>query len=214
MSAAHSEKAGRDQYFEGPHETYGFRFHEIDPYYLDLQYQGGRLEWETSAGKSHHMTFDWIVETQDHGIVVGEDKACEEYFEEPDLAERLDFAEGYLATLGAKLERRVAGGLPTRLQRRVVKDIFDARRTEYADSTVKRVHALISEHGGTATLGQVLDAIGEHPALTLDVARAMLHKRVLSMPLSTPWMPDTPVTIPPQRKKGALRAFLAKHAPA
>ncbi|WP_294338047.1 hypothetical protein [uncultured Sphingomonas sp.] len=214
MTAAHSEKAGRDQYFEGPHETYGFRKHEIGPFYLDLQYQGGRLEWETASGNQFHMTFDWIVETQDHGVVVGEDKASDEFFKDPDLEERLDFAEAYLETIGATLERRVAGGLPTRLERRIVKDIFDARRTRFTDTAAASVREMIEASGGTATLNRVIETIGGHPVLALDIARAMMHRRVLEMPLSTPPMPDTPVTAPPHRKKSALRDFLAQHIPA
>lgn len=211
MTAAHSEKAGRDQYFEGPHETYGFRLHEVLPLVLDLQYQPLELEWFTPAGFRHYMTFDWGVETQTHGIVFGEDKASDEFYDDPHLSERLDFAEAFLADRGASFQRRVAGGLPSRLKRNVVKGIFDARRTKFEDDQAARVRALVLNAGGTAPLGQVLQAIGGHPALSLDIARAMMHRRVLSIPISAPPMRDTPVTIPPIAEKGALRAFLARH---
>lgn len=213
MAAAHSEKAGRDQYFEGPHETYGFRRDEVDPTRLDLQYQAIRLDWRTEAGVQNSMTLDWGVEMQDGSVVFGEDKASEEYFADPELDERLDFAEEFLANLGAGLQRRVAGGVPTKLERRVVKDIFDDRRTDFDDGHVARVHQLVTGNGGTAALGAVLTAIGEHPTLSLAIARAMMHQRHVAMPLSTPPMRDTPVTIPPKAKKGALRAFLARHVP-
>lgn len=214
MAAAHSEKAGRDQYFEGPHETFGFRRDEIDPTRLDLQYQPIRLEWRTSTGALRSMTLDWAVEMQDGRVVFGEDKASMGYFDDPELDERLDFAEQFLSDRGASLERRVAGGLPTRLQRRVVKDMFDARRTSFDDGHAARVHQTIVASGGAATLGTVIAAIGEHPVLSLEIARAMMHRRLVAMPLTAPPMPDTPVTIPPPAKKGALRAFLARHVPA
>jgi hypothetical protein len=203
-------KAGRDQYFEGPHETYGFRLHEISPLCLDLQYQPITIEWYTAAGIRNHMTLDWAIETQNHGIVFGEDKATEEYYDDPDLKERLDFAQEFLEGKGASLERRVAGGLPSRLSRRIVKNIFDARRTEVRDDVAANVRALVIAEGGTSTLGRVMDTIGEHPALSVDIARAMMHRRLLSMPISAPPMPYTPVTIPAPAKKGALRAFLAR----
>lgn len=211
MAAAHSMKAGRDQYFEGPHETYGFRLHEVDPFCLDLQYQPITIEWYTTAGVRRHMTLDWAIETQDHRIVFGEDKATAEYFDDPDLKERLDFAQDFLERNGASLERRVAGGLSTSLRRRIVKDIFDARRTEVRADVAANVRALVVADGGTSTLARVMETIGEHPALSLDIARAMMHRRLLSMPISSPPMPDTPVTIPAPAKKGALRAFLAAH---
>lgn len=213
MAAAHSEKAGRDQFFEGPHETFGFRLDEIHPSRLDLQYQPADLEWLTPAGVNHRMTFDWAVEMQDHRIVFGEDKASAAYFDDPDLAERLDFAAAFLEAKGASLDRRIAGSLPTALQRRVVKDIYDARRTEFDGALAVRVQDGIRSAGGTARLGDVLDIVGRHPALSLDIVRAMMHRRVLTMPISAPPMPDTPVTIPPKARKHALRAFLAAHVP-
>lgn len=56
-------------------------------------------------------------------------------------------------------------------------------------------------------------AIGRHPAYNLAAAQAMMHRRVLTMPLTAPPMPDTPVAIPPVAAKGALRAFLAQFVP-
>ncbi len=211
MAAAHSEKAGRDQYFEGPHETFGFRLHESDTGVLDLQYQPIILKWHLRTGATHEMTFDFGIETDEGEVVFGEDKASTEYFDDPHLDERLAFAELFLRTKGASFQRRVAGGLPNDLQRRIVKDIFDARRTAYSDDVAGRVRALIVSDGGTSALSQVLNTIGEHPVLSLEIARAMMHHRLLAMPLDTPPMPDTPVTIPIAAKKGALRAFLAQH---
>lgn len=214
MTAAFSEKAGRDQYFEGPHETFGFRKDEVDPVRTDIQYQPVRLEWMTPDGRVNWMTLDWGVELQDGSVVFGEDKASEDYFADPELDERLDFAEEFLSERGACLERRVAGGVPTALERRVVKDIFDARRTGYDEAHAARVRTAILASGGTASLGAVIAAIGEHTRLSLDIARAMMFDRLVSMPLIAPPMPDTPVTIPPPAKRGALRAFLARHVPA
>lgn len=214
MMAAHSEKAGRDQFFEGHHEAYGFRLHEIHPVNLDLQYQPLQLEWENLVGTRHHMTFDWAVELQDHSIVLGEDKASEEYFADPELEERLNFAEAFLETMGAKLERRVAANLPTQIERRVVKDIYDARRTEFGDDHTQRVHSLIRDAGGTSTMGRVLNAVGEHIEQSEAIIYGMMHQRLLAMPISAPPMLDTPITIPPQATKGALRTFLAQYIPA
>lgn len=213
VSAAFSEKAKRAQFFESPHEAYGYRRDEIDPTRLDLQYQPIALRWTTRAGTRQEIVFDWAVEMQDGSIVVGEDKASEEYFDDPRLSERLDFAEQYLETCGASLERRVAGGLPTRLARRAVKDAYDARRTAFHESTARRVRTMIRNVGGTARLADVLAAIGNHPDRSLDVARAMMHHRLISMPIASMPMPDTPVTIPVPATKGRLRAFLAAHVP-
>lgn len=213
MTAAHSEKAGRDQYFEGPHETYGFRHHEIDPTMLDLQYQAIGVHWKSLAGRDYHMTLDWAVETETHDIIFGEDKASDDYFDDPDLNEKLEFAQALIEDYGASLERRVKGGLKSDIERRVVKDIFDARRTEVDDAVAARVRQHVQSAGGTAPLGEVLKVINLHDALSLDTARALMFRRVVSMPVSTPPMPDTPVTLPPPAQKGALRKFLADFVP-
>lgn len=213
MTAAHSEKAGRDQYFEGPHETYGFRWDEVNPTRLDLQYQAIRIAWESLTGKGHHITLDWGVETETNDIVFGEDKASDDYFDHPDLNERLEFAQALLEDHGASLERRIKGGLKNRIERRVVKDIFDARRTVVEEADAARVRRHVRDVGGTARLIDVLDIIGKHDALSLDTARAMMHRRIISMPISAPPMADTPITLPPAATKGALRAFLAKFVP-
>lgn len=213
MTAAHSEKAGRDQYFEGPHETFGFRRHESDPFYLDLQYQPVKLQWLSLAGVAHEMTFDYGVETQEGRVLLGEDKASEDYFEVAELKERLGFAEAFLERFGVGLERRVAGGLPTELERRCVKNIFDARRTDFDDATASRVRDVLKQSGGTAALSSILTAIGGHPVRALDIVCAMMHERILSIPISAPPMPDTPVTTPPAATKWALRAFLAEYVP-
>ncbi|NIJ16269.1 hypothetical protein [Sphingobium vermicomposti] len=214
MTAAHSEKAGRDQYFEGPHETYGFRWDEVNPTRLDLQYQPIQVAWKSIAGREHHITLDWVVETETNDIVFGEDKASEDYFDEPDLNEKLEFAQALLEDFGASFKRRVKGGLRNDIERRVVKDIFDARRTELADGLAVRVRQHIREAGGTLPLGEVLRVINLHDALSLDTARALMFHRVLSMPISAPPMLDTPVTLPLAANKGALRAFLADFVPA
>lgn len=212
--AAFSEKAGMAQYFEGPHETYGFFHHEIHPRWLDLQYQAITCVWETAAGRSRSMTLDYGVETEDGQVVFGEDKATDEYFDnDPDLCERLDLVEEFLNTKGATLERRVAGDLDTDMKRRIVKNVFCARRTTFGDADVARVRKVILDNGGTAPLGDVLRAIGSHPRLSEDTAYAMMHHRHIVMPISLPPMPDTPVTIPKPAMKGALRAFLAAHVP-
>ena len=214
MTAAHSEKAGRDQYFEGPHETYGFRWDEVNPKRIDLQYQPLAFEWLSLTGKRHRLTLDWAVETETGAVVFGEDKASDDFFKDPDVNERLEFAEALLEEHGASLERRVKGGLKNRLERRVVKDIFDARRTAFDADAIQRVQKYVRDAGGIARLADILQVIGGHPALSLDTARAMMHHRAISMPISAPPMPDTPVTMPPPATKGALRAFLAKFVPA
>ncbi len=214
MTAAHSEKAGRDQYFEGPHETYGFRLHEIDPSIVDLQYQPIRIEWRSLGGRIQSMTLDFAIETQDGEIVFGEDKASTDYFDDSELSERLDFAQKFLEAKGASLQRRVAGGLPTRRLRRIVKDIFDDRRTDFEADQVKMVRNLVELRGGVARLDEVVETIGGHRREALAVARAMMHRRHISMPLSAPPMPDVPVTVPPVAAKGRLRAFLNDHVAA
>lgn len=214
MTASHSEKAGRDQYFEGPHETYGFRYDEIHPTRVDLQYQPIATVWESLAGRQYRFTLDFGVETETNAVVFGEDKASDDYFEDADLNEKLEFAQALLEDYGASLERRVRGGLKSDIERRVVKDIFDARRTSVDEDVAVRVRQFVRNAGGTSPLGEVLQIIGGHSALSLDTARAMMFQRVLSMPISAPLMPDTPVTLPPPAKKGALRAFLADFVPA
>lgn len=214
MTAAHSEKAGRDQYFEGPHETYGFRWDEVNPTRLDLQYQPIEIHWESLAGRRHHMTLDWAVETEAGDVVFGEDKASQDYFDDPELNERHEFAQALIEDYGARFERRIKGGLRNRIERRVVKTIFDHRRTDFGDADAERVQRHIRDAGGTARYGDVLHVIGHHPARAEAMAGAMMHRRVLSMPICAPPMPDTPVTIPPVASKGALRAFLADFVPA
>lgn len=213
MVAGHSEKAGRDQYFEGSHEAYGFRLHEIDPTYLDLQYQPIEVAWTTPVGKQNHITLDWGVEIENGSVVFGEDKADEAYFEDPEISERLDMVEAFLETQGAFFERRVAGSLPTFLARRAVKNVYDYRRTAFDEEHVSRVQSLIRGDGGTSTMGRVIEAIGEHAALSESIVYGMMHKRLVRIPIATPPMPDTPVTIPPAATKGALRAFLAANVP-
>lgn len=214
MTAAHSEKAGRDQYFEGPHETYGFRWDEVNPSRLDLQYQPIGIWWKSLAGRRHHLTLDWAVETETGNIVFGEDKASEDYFDDPELNERLEFAQALLEDYGAQFERRIKGGLKNRIERRVVKKLFDNRRTTYSSEEADRVQRLIRNAGGTARYGDVINIIGHHSARAEAIAGAMMHQRILSLPISAPPMPDTPVMIPPMATKEALRAFLAEFVPA
>ncbi len=214
MTAAHSEKAGRDQYFEGPHETFGFRLHEIDPTIVDLQYQPIRIEWRALGGRVRSMTLDFGVETQDGEVVFGEDKASADYFDDRELSERLDFAQAFLETRGASLQRRVAGDLPTRRLRRIVKDVFDDRRTGFEPEQADMVRDLVAARGGVARLDDVLDAIGGHRRQALAIARAMMHRRHIAMPISAPPMPDVPVTAPPVAARGRLRAFLNDHVAA
>lgn len=213
MTAAHSEKAGRAQYFEGPHETYGYRWDEINPQRLDLQYQGIAVVWNSLAGREYRITLDWIVETDTNDIIFGEDKADEDYFDDPDLSEKLDFAQALIEDYGATFERRVKGGLRNRAQRRVVKNIYDARRTEFGDETAERVRSHVRDAGGTARFGDVIDVIGQHSAYSRDTAFAMMHQRIISLPITAPPMADTPVTLPRDAKKGALRDFLASFVP-
>ena len=165
MTAAHSEKAGRDQYFEGPHEAYGFRWDEVNPKRLDLQYQPIRIEWESLTGRRHHLTLDWGVETDDNRVIFGEDKASDDFFDDPNVNERLEFAEALLEDHGASFERRIKGGLHNRMELRVVKDIFDARRTAFDAEAVQRVQQHIRGAGGTAPLGAILQIIaGTRPS--------------------------------------------------
>ncbi len=115
VSSAYSEKAKRIQYLEGINESYGFRLHEMDPKYVDLQYQPAALTWNIHGKKAHRMVFDYAVELDDGQIVFGEDKASDAFFSDPMMKERLDLAEHFLRRHGVKLERRVAGGLPSAL---------------------------------------------------------------------------------------------------
>lgn len=214
MTAAHSDKAGRDQYFEGANEAFGFRWDEINPRRLDLQYQPIAVHWKSLAGRDHHMTLDWAVETDTHGIIFGEDKASDDYFDDPDLNEKLEFAQALIEDYGASFERRVKGGLKNDIERSVVKEIFDARRTAVDPNVAVRVRQHVQAAGGTAPLGDVLQIIGGHPELSFDTARAMMFHRILSMPISGKLMPDVPVTLPVPAQKGELRAFLADFVPA
>lgn len=212
-SAMHSDKAQRDQYFEGSNEGWGGRVHEIDPDTLDLQYQPITLFYHAIDGVLRRIVLDFAIETAGGAIIFGEDKASKAYFEEPETYERLDFAERFLGTLGVGFERRVAGGTRSELHRLVVKDIFDNRRTEYQDFEAARIRALVQSAGGVAPLGEVLRSL-DHPVDTaLTMIHAVMGQRLVAVPMDLPPMPDTPVTIPKIAKKGALRAFLKKHVP-
>lgn len=212
--ASFSEKAGRQQYFESHHEAFGFRLHEVDPSVVDLQYQPLTLSWTDLAGRTLSMTFDYAIEKDDGTVIVGEDKAESSYFREPRLASRFAYAEAYLATQNAFFERRAGGGIPGRVGKRAVKKLFDHRRTAVTKDEVSRAQHAISSCGGQARLGAILDAIGSGPILGEHKLAAMLHRRHVSFVPTRPLMSDTPVSIPPQVKPGALRSFLAKHAPA
>ena len=215
MTAARSEKAKRDQYFEGPNESHGFRLHEVDPQYVDVLYQPIEGAWEDAAGRRHRLTLDYGVETADGRVVFGEDKSTIDFFEEPTTKRRLDHLERRLMALGASLERRVAGGSADRARRRIVKDVFDARRTTFDRSDIDGVLDLLSARGGSAPLGRVLETFETHAGRACDMVFAMVVRRHLSIPLLTPVMPDTPVAFAPVATgRGALRAFLAAHVPA
>jgi hypothetical protein len=208
VMSAHSEKAQRTQYFEGNHEAYGFRLHEMDPSYVDLQYQPAALSWTSLDKKSHRVVFDYAVEMADGQIIFGEDKASQAFFLDTNTKARLDLAEAVLGQYGVKLERRVAGGLPSALKRRVVKEHFDARRTSFSEQDVNLVQYVIHANGGAAPLSSLLTAMGNCPSLGLQKLSAMMLRRKLSMPLDQPPMPSTVVTIPVKAERGALRAFL------
>lgn len=211
--SAHSEKAQRTQYFEGNHEAYGFRLHEMDPSYVDLQYQPAALSWTSLDKKSHQVVFDYAVEMADGQIIFGEDKASQAFFTESKTRARLELAEGFLDRYGVKLERRVAGGLPSSIARRVVKDHFDARKTLFVEQEVSLVQHVIRANGGAAPLSSVLGALEDCPSLGLQKLSAMMMRRKVCMPLDRPPMPTTVVTIPVKAERGALRAFLSSFVP-
>jgi hypothetical protein len=175
--SAHSEKAQRTQYFEGNHEAYGFRLHEMDPSYVDLQYQPAALSWTSLDKKSHQVVFDYAVEMADGQIIFGEDKASQAFFTESKTRARLELAEGFLDRYGVKLERRVAGGLPSSIARRVVKDHFDARKTLFVEQEVSLVQHVIRANGGAAPLSSVLGALEDCPSLGLQKLSAMMMRR-------------------------------------
>lgn len=213
VSAMHSDKAQRDQYFESSNEPWGARLNEVDTQDLDLQYQPITVHARTRAGKPRRIVLDFCVEKVGGKLVFGEDKASSEYFEEPETYERLAFVESHLETYGVGFERRVAGGLKNDLHRAVVKEIFDNRRTLFEDREADAVRDFVRSAGGIAALGDVLRTLGHPVDDALAMIHAMMRRRLVAVPLDRPAMPDTPVTIPVVAEKGALRAFLAEHIP-
>lgn len=211
--ASFSEKAGRQQYFESHHEAFGYRLHEVDPSVVDLQYQPLTLSWTDLAGRTLSMTFDYAIEKDDGTVIVGEDKAERSYFMEPRLVARFAYAEAHLATVNVCFERREAGGIPSMIEKRAVKKLFDHRRTTITEDEISRAQRAIHCSGGQTPLSTVLDAIGSGPVLGEHKLAAMLHKRHVTFVPTQPLMPDTPVSVPRPAKPGALRSFLARHVP-
>jgi len=211
-STSFSEKAGRHQYFESSHEAHGFKRHEVDPFYIDLQYQPLMLSWQTRAGRKQWMIFDYAVETEDGDIIVGEDKASKAYFDSEDAQSRFAFAESYLASIGVRFERRIKGGATRPYDHSVIKELFDNRRTAFTPKDEALIRELVESSGGKTDLRAVFAAWGTSWNEGIKKIGAMLQKRLITMPLNFPPMPYTQVSIPKAAQPKALRAFLQQYA--
>lgn len=208
-SAGYGEKPGRAQYYEGPHEAALSRLFEMSTKIVDYQFQPLRTTWLTSTSQLVVYSTDVLFECDDGTLGAGEIKANSSYFEEPDTRDMLDLFEAALDGVGVGFARICGNELGGEVGSRTIKDMFDARRTAFAQRDVARAQACIEREDGMAPLGKVVEALGVRWHLALAMTSAMMVQRHIAIDLSRPPMPDSLVTIPgTPTNAGALRRFL------
>lgn len=185
-AAALSDKAGRVQYVEGPHER-RFRKHlEARGDVVELQMQFAKVSWTTREGLRRGRVLDGAYRLDSGRIVGFEAKAHWSFFQVPDLFDDLLIVEEILAAHDVGLERVVgADHADPWAERRVIR-ILSHRKEPFDASHVGRALQRIARHGGDAPLGAVRDAVHADPATAARIVDAMQVANVVCFPIDRP----------------------------
>lgn len=211
-SATFGMKPGRNQYVEGPHEEAFLRFLETNAAVIDYQFQAATIEWTTAKGERREYTVDGGYETS-AGLTFFENKASQAYFDDPEIADRIGQAESFLATLGIAFDRVVGSHLIDPMRWRVVKDVFDNRKTPFGPRQLATLDETCAADGGATTLGRLLSLLSPHRQRARAIADAMLVRRVVDFDLRLPPTDHTLVRrVEEVEPRGLLRALLSLHA--
>lgn len=214
-SASFSRKAGRTMFFEGPHEPASYRLLEIGHRTTDLQFQPLLIEWVRDGVVTRSYFVDSVEERDDGVLVFRENKAHRDYFDDPEIDEKLSAAEAVLTRYpDVRFEREVGTDLMHPLRWRIAKDIYDDRRIRFDYRQRDAVRDLLTREGGAAPLGLVWEAIGGRRADARRTANAMMVARLVGYRVDRKPTRDTHAVLPkPPARPGRLRSFLASFAP-
>lgn len=208
------EKAGRQQYCEGPHEASWRRWATVNPSCTDFQFQPLKVTFEDDAGNRSVCYWDIGFELADGSIAFGEIKADETFFLEGET--RL-FADAAADALSAHQIAflRLHGTDFDEITSETIKRVFDQRRTSFDPaSEASGIIAAIAASGGAIKMAEALKIIGGWQPEAEAKLCAMMVKKHIALGLEYPLTGDTIITLPPKpRDAGALRRFLASCSP-
>lgn len=206
-TASYSDKARRQQFMSGPHETSYWRLLETSAYVEEFLFHPFTIVWTTRDDEKRGYTPDVLEIRADGSVAVVEVKADPAYFQDPDTDDVLARAEAFLATKGVGFERRC--GLQNELERTTAKAVADRRRIDFSHQDETAVRTALRE--GPATVGDLLEAISGFPEAKAAKLRSMAARGVVAIDTGRPWMPWTPATPAPPRAAGrsTIRGFLA-----
>lgn len=197
-----SQKAGRTQTGEGPHELHTAQRLEVLPHVVDYQCQGVGLRWETSAGPRGYIS-DFIVGFADDTVEAWEVKANWADFHDPEYAEKISYARTALASIGVGFRQVVAEELdrPAVTAFNIAR-AFNNRFTQILPRDADAVADALARRGGEAPMGEIEDALHPDRRIARAKADALLCRRQLVFSLTAPVIADTPVTAPPALPAG------------
>jgi len=209
-SAGFFEKARRLQFLEGANEPALADHFELNPKYLDFQFQPLDMAFRRADGKIIHKYPDVGIEFDDNTVRFGEIKSNLAWFNAPSVRRPLDRIDIALRTSGLDSLLRIPGE-PFR-QDGVIEAhqlAMDARLTAYdVEGDVHAVRSAILASGGRSSFGNVIAALGGPRCNAEDKMYAMLLRRVVAFDLFTPPTSATLVTLPRPARPYALREIL------
>ncbi len=209
-SAAFYEKPRRLQYMEGPNEPAVADHLEMNPRFLDFQFQPLDLTFRRGDGKLVHKYPDVIMEYDDNSVRVGEIKSNRDWFASPGIRRPLDRIDVAFAAVGLGPMLHICGEDFRRddSMREAHEIAIDARLTTFRSEEVAAVRASVSAAGGYGLFDDVVAAIGGRRSHAVDKLYAMMLKRIVAFDLRAKPRRDTSVTLPRPARAYALRALL------
>ena len=210
-SAGYFDKPKRVQFMEGPNEPAVAMHLQLNPRYINFEFQPLDFTFRRADGKIIHKYPDVGIELFDNSVVFGEIKSDDAWFEAPGIRRPLDRIDVALATEGLPPLLRIRG-LPFR-ERFVAeahRAAMDAAQTGFDEADKVAVRTVVNAAHGRAKYGDVVGALGGPRAVATDKLYAMLNSRIVGFDLSELPTNDTEVTLPRPATPFALRQLLSR----
>ncbi|WP_404365844.1 hypothetical protein AB5I39_09695 [Sphingomonas sp. MMS24-J45] len=212
-SASFYEKPRRLQFMEGPNEPAVADHLEMNPRYLDFQFQPLDLTFRRADGKIIHKYPDVLIEFDDNTVRAGEIKSNQAWFEAAGVRRPLDRIDLALATVGLDPLLRIRGDelrQPDSV-REAHEAAMDARLSRFdPDSDVHAVRTAVDNAGGSATYGTVVAALGGKRSHAADKLYAMMLRRIVAFDLFSLPTANTMISLPRPARAYALRDTLSR----